>query len=193
MDADLEFGKNRISANITVLPLISPEKKKLGNMIMIEDISSEKRMKSTLSRYMDPGLTDKILDGAENVLGGKSTQATVLFSDIRSFTTLTEKLGPQGTVSFLNEYFTIMVDCIQAEGGMLDKFIGDAIMAAFGMPVSTGDDEDRALRAAIAMIRNLQNWNIKRQADGKPAVDMGVGLNTGSVVSGNIGSPKRMD
>jgi len=193
MDADLEFDKNKISANITVLPLISAEKKKLGNMIMIEDISSEKRMKSTLSRYMDPGLTDKLLGGAENALGGKSTQATILFSDIRSFTTLTEKLGPQGTVSFLNEYFTIMVDCIQTEGGMLDKFIGDAIMAAFGMPVSTGDDEDRALRAAIAMIRNLQNWNITRLADGKPSVDMGIGLNTGLIVSGNIGSPKRMD
>jgi adenylate cyclase len=76
---------------------------------------------------------------------------------------------------------------------MLDKFIGDAIMAAFGMPISKGDDEDRGLRAAISMISDLAQWNIKRIAEGKRPVDMGIGLNTDTVVSGNIGSPKRMD
>jgi adenylate cyclase len=160
---------------------------------MIEDISSEKRMKSTMSRYMDPGLADQLLAGGDDVLGGKSVTATVLFSDIRSFTTLTEELGPQGTVSLLNEYFTIMVDCIQKEGGMLDKFIGDAIMAAFGVPMNHADDEDRAVRAAIAMITGLFAWNRERGREGKKPVDMGVGLNTGEVVTGNIGSPKRMD
>ncbi|MFC1798688.1 GAF domain-containing protein [Thermodesulfobacteriota bacterium] len=193
MDADLVFNGNKISSNITILPLISTEKKKLGNMIIIEDISGEKRMKSTLSRYMDPGLTDQLLANDENVLGGTSAVATILFSDIRSFTTLTEELGPQATVSLLNEYFTLMVDCIQQEGGMLDKFIGDAIMAAFGMPVAKGDDEDRAMRAAIAMIKSLRKWNKERLDAGKKAIDMGIGLNTDSIVSGNIGSPKRMD
>ena len=90
---------------------------------------------------------------------GKSVEATVLFSDIRGFTTLTEELGAQGTVQLLNEYFTIMVDCIQKEEGMLDKFIGDAIMAAFGMPVVHEDDPDRAVRAAISMITELGNCN----------------------------------
>jgi len=165
----------------------------LGTMIMVEDISNEKRMKSTMSRYMDPGLADQLLAGGEEFLGGKSTTATILFSDIRDFTTLTEELGPQGTVSLLNEYFTIMVDCIRREGGMLDKFIGDAIMAAFGIPMPHEDDEDRALRAAIAMISALNTWNVKRTADGKKPVMMGIGLNTDTIVSGNIGSPKRMD
>jgi len=183
----------KISVNFAVLPLISVEKKRMGSMIMIEDISSEKRMKSTMSRYMDPGLADQLLAGGDDVLGGKSVTATVLFSDIRSFTTLTEELGPQGTVSLLNEYFTIMVDCIQKEGGMLDKFIGDAIMAAFGVPMNHDDDEDRALRAAVAMITGLFAWNRGRSAEGKKPVDMGIGLNTGVVVTGNIGSPKRMD
>ncbi len=183
----------KISVNLAVLPLISVEKKRMGSMIMIEDISSEKRMKSTMSRYMDPGLADQLLAGGDDILGGKSVTATVLFSDIRSFTTLTEELGPQGTVSLLNEYFTIMVECIQKEGGMLDKFIGDAIMAAFGVPVNHDDDEDRAVRAAIAMITGLFAWNKGRAAEGKKPVDMGVGLNTGEVVTGNIGSPKRMD
>ncbi|MEI6305308.1 MAG: GAF domain-containing protein [Deltaproteobacteria bacterium] len=193
MDAELDFGGNMVSANVSVLPLVSGEEKKLGTMIMFEDISGEKRMKTTMSRYMDPGLADQLLAGGEDILGGKSTTATILFSDIRGFTTFTEELGAQGTVSLLNEYFTIMVDCIQSEGGMLDKFIGDAIMAAFGIPVSYDDNEDRAVRCAISMITLLREWNTKRAVEGKKPVDIGIGLNTDNVVSGNIGSPKRMD
>jgi adenylate cyclase len=193
MDAEMEFGGEKMSVNVTVLPLISGEGKVLGSMVMMEDISSEKRMKSTMSRYMDPGLADQLLGGGEDILGGTSAVATVLFSDVRGFTTLTEELGAQGTVSLLNEYFTIMVDCISREEGMLDKFIGDAIMAAFGMPIPHDDDEDRAVRACIAMISELWEWNVSRVAAGKRPVDMGIGLNTDTVVSGNIGSPKRMD
>lgn len=193
MDAELEFGGNKVSANITVLPLVSGEGKNLGTMLMLEDISGEKRMKATMSRYMDPGLADQLLAGGEDILGGKSTSATVLFSDIRSFTTLTEELGAQGTVGLLNEYFTIMMDCIQAEGGMLDKFIGDAIMAGFGVPVTYDDNEDRAVRCAIAMLNALREWNVRRTVAGKKPVNIGIGLNTDTVVSGNIGSPKRMD
>ncbi|MDH5489604.1 MAG: GAF domain-containing protein [Rhodospirillaceae bacterium] len=117
MDAELEFGGEKVSANVTVLPLISSEEKKLGTMVMIEDISSEKRMKSTMSRYMDPGLADQLMSAgdSDDFLGGRSTEATVLFSDVRSFTTITEALGAQGTVQLLNEYFTIMVDIITSE------------------------------------------------------------------------------
>ena len=117
----------------------------------------------------------------------------MLFSDVRGFTTLTEKLGAQGTVSLLNDYFTIMVDCIQRESGMLDKFIGDAIMAVFGLPIAHEDDEDRAVRTAVSMSYELYDWNKERVAHGQIPVDIGIGLNTDVVVSGNIGSPKRMD
>ena len=173
MDAELEFGdedkKETISANVNLLPLIGDDGKKLGSMIMIEDISTEKRMKSTMSRYMDPGIAEQLMGegGDEEFLGGKSSEITVLFSDIRSFTTITESLGAQGTVKMLNEYFTIMVDIITREGGMLDKFIGDAIMAGFGIPVSHDDDEDRSVRAAIAMITELWEWNVEREAKGE--------------------------
>ncbi|MGJ3259585.1 MAG: GAF domain-containing protein [Rhodospirillales bacterium] len=199
MDAEIIVGdgevvkREKINCNVTCLPLLSPEDKKLGVMFMIEDISSEKRMKSTMSRYMDPGLADQLMAGGDDALGGKALDATVLFSDVRSFTTITESLGPQGTVQMLNEYFTIMVECISREGGMLDKFIGDAIMAGFGVPLPHDDDEDRAVRAGIAMISELWEWNKEREAKGEMPIDMGLGLNTDNVVTGNIGSPKRMD
>lgn len=193
MDADLAFGEAKLSVNLTILPLISIEKKKLGTMIVIEDISSEKRMKSTMSRYIDPALTDQIMGCTEDFMGGKNLTATILFSDIRGFTTLTEELGAQGTVALLNEYFTLMVECIQQEGGILDKFIGDAIMAAFGIPLPHDDDEDRSVRAAISMVKKLDAWNKERMGQGKKPVRIGIGLNTDSIVSGNIGSPKRTD
>jgi adenylate cyclase len=193
MDAELVLRGDTRSVNFSVQPLLSMEQKRIGWMLMIEDISSEKRLRSTMSRYMDPGIADQMVANGAELLGGKNVPATVLFSDIRSFTTITEQLGAQGTVTLLNEYFTMMVDCIQREEGMLDKFIGDAIMAAFGIPVGHEDDADRAVRTAIAMISELQAWNQRRAGEGKPPVEIGIGLNTDQVVSGNIGSKKRMD
>jgi adenylate cyclase len=192
MDAPLYVAGERLSANVTVQPLRSGAEK-TGSMVMIEDISSEKRMKATMARYMDPTLADQLLASGTEVLGGQSIEATVLFSDVRSFTTLSEELGPQGIISLLNEYFTLMVDCITDQGGMLDKFIGDAIMAVFGTAKRHDDDEDRALRTAIAMMKELHGFNRRRLADGKRPIDIGIGLNTDTVVSGNIGSPKRQD
>ncbi|MBS4097024.1 MAG: GAF domain-containing protein [Sulfuricella sp.] len=193
MDAGLEVGGEKLSVNMTAQPLLNADKKRIGSMLVIEDISSEKRLKSTMSRYMDPGIADRLVASGAEILGGQNVECTVMFSDVRGFTTLTEQLGAQATVSLLNEYFTLMVDCIQKEEGMLDKFIGDAIMAAFGIPVAHEDDADRAVRAAISMIRVLFGWNKQRAAEAKLPVDIGVGLNTDTVVSGNIGSKKRMD
>ena len=193
MDAELEFAGAQVSANLTVLPLRAGDDKRLGTMLMIEDISTEKRVKATMSRYMDPAIAAQMLERGTELLGGASTRATVLFSDIRGFTTHAEEMGAQGTVAFLNEYFTIMVELITAEGGMLDKFIGDAIMAAFGLPIAHDDDEDRAVRAAIEMIRGCRRYSEERVRRGLKPVQMGIGLNTGMVVSGNIGSSRRMD
>ena len=192
-DAELTFEDEKISTNVSIVPLKSTENESLGTMIMLEDISNEKRMKSTMSRYMDADLAEQLMDGGEGLLGGQESIGTVLFSDIRSFTTLTEELGAQGTVALLNEYFTIMVDCVQNEGGMLDKFIGDAMMAIFGTPFPHDDDPDRAVRAAIAMMNDLNDYNMRRAKEGKLPIDHGMGLNTDNIMSGNIGSPKRMD
>ena len=161
-DVNSDATGELVSANVSVLPLIGANGDHLGTMIVTEDISGEKRVRSTMARYMDPGLADQLVRGDEDILGGKSVEASVLFSDVRSFTSLAEELGPQATVTFLNDYFTIMVECIQAQGGMLDKFIGDAIMAAFGLPVAHDDDADRAVQAAISMISSLFEWNGRR-------------------------------
>ncbi|HUV18518.1 MAG TPA: GAF domain-containing protein [Ilumatobacteraceae bacterium] len=196
MDVDIDCGIDEraeaVSVNVTGVPLRIDTGDE-GTILLLENISSEKRVRSTMARYMDPALADRLVRSGEDILGGTSAVVSLLFSDIRGFTSLTEQLGPQATVSMLNEYFTLMVDCIQSEGGMLDKFIGDAIMAAFGLPTPDSDDPDRAVRTAIAMIRSLHGWNSVRSADGKPTIDMGIGVNTGAVVAGNIGSPKRMD
>jgi adenylate cyclase len=160
---------------------------------MVEDISDEKRMKSTMSRYIDPNIADQLMSDGSDIMGGQETIATVLFSDVRSFTTITEALGAQGTVTLLNEYFDIMVEAINEQGGMVDKFIGDAIMAGFGIPFPHEDDEDRGVRAGINMIKRLWEWNKQREKEGKMPIDMGLGLNTDKLLSGNIGSSKRMD
>ena len=207
MDAEFEVGTDEddnielVSANISFLPLENQDpdgrmdqaQGHLGTLIIIEDISDEKRMKSTMSRYIDPGIADKLMSEGTDIMGGQETEATLLFSDVRSFTTITETLGAQGTVALLNEYFDIMVEAISEQGGMVDKFIGDAIMAGFGIPVANEDDEDRGVRAGINMIKRLWEWNEIREKEGKMPVDMGLGLNTDKVVSGNIGSSKRMD
>ena len=193
MDAEIAVADDKLSVNLTLQPLLSAEGKRIGSMLLLENISNEKRLKTTMARYMDPGIADQMLAAGAEALGGKNVTATILFSDVRSFTTITEQLGAQGTVALLNEYFTLMVDCIQHEEGMLDKFIGDAIMAAFGIPVGHDDDADRAVRAAVTMLRTLTAWNSQRVNEGKMPVDIGIGLNTDNVVSGNIGSKKRMD
>ena len=194
-DISISLGGVSKSVNLTVMPLVSEDNDdKLGAMLMFEDISSGKRMMSTMSRYMDPVIASQMLEGdGVDRLGGSQAEATVMFTDIRGFTTITEEYGAQGTVSFLNDYFSLMVECITNEGGMLDKFIGDAIMACFGLPIAHEDDPDRAVKASIKMIGDMWEWNEKRTEKGLKTVDMGIGLNTDSVVSGNIGSPKRMD
>ncbi len=188
MDAEMEFGDETLSVNVTVLPLISGEQKKLGAMIMIEDISSEKRMKSTMSRS-----PISCWRAARTSWAGTAPPprcCSPMCAASRRSPRSSARKAPSASSTNTSRSWSI---ASRARWGMLDKFIGDAIMAAFGLPIAHDDDEDRGVRAAIAMISGMWEWNIERAKNGRKPVDMGIGLNTDSVVSGNISSPKRMD
>lgn len=194
IDAQIERSAGgAASVNLTAMPLIDATEQRIGSMLVLEDITSEKRVRSTMARYMSKEVADQLLAGGESELGGKDQKVSVMFSDVRSFTTISEALGARETVAMLNEYFTEMVDVIFQHGGILDKYIGDAIMALFGAPFNGPEDADNALAVANQMMVKLGELNERRAAAGRAAIDIGIGISTGEVIVGNIGSAKRME
>ncbi len=194
IDAELARGDGAVaSVNLTCMPLIDATDQRIGSMLVLEDITEEKRVRSTMSRYMSKEVADQLLSAGELELGGKEQKVTVMFSDVRSFTSIAEALGPRETVSLLNEYFTEMVDVIFQHGGILDKYMGDGIMALFGAPLVGPNDADNAVAVADAMMLRLAELNVRRVAAGHAALEIGVGFSTGATVVGNIGSVRRLD
>lgn len=186
-------GETSIFANITISPLRDTKKELIGAMVIFEDITMEKRVKGTLTKFMTKEVADKLLEGGENLLGGQLQEAAVLFSDIRNFTTIAESLSPKDTVEFLNEYFDIMVELVFNNGGVLDKFIGDSLLAVYGVPFKGPKDSENSVRTAIEMVQALKRLNHFRMTNNKAPFNIGIGINTSEVLAGNIGSMKRMD
>jgi len=166
----------------------------IGNSQLAERSRREAAVRANFERYFAPALAARIAESpSAATLGGEKRTVAVLFSDIRGFTALAEQLRPDETAGLLTEYFTEMVECVFRHGGTLDKFMGDAVMALWGAPIGAPDDADRALAAALEMIHALDTLNEKWTAEGRPTMQVGIGLNFGEAFAGNIGSERRLE
>ena len=154
----------------------------------------EEELRNRISRYVGNNLVEKLIDLKDGVfLETERNTVTVLFADIRSFTAIAERMAAEEVVSMLNEYFSIMVDIIFKNNGLLDKFVGDQLIAVFGLVEAEGNHPDNAIRAALEMTAATQKLGQARQARGLEVFEAGIGINTGAAIIGNIGSENRMD
>ncbi|HMH56076.1 MAG TPA: adenylate/guanylate cyclase domain-containing protein [Gemmatimonadales bacterium] len=159
-----------------------------------ERVRREALVRSNFERYFAPNVAAEIAQQDTAVpLGGDRRPVTILFSDIRGFTSMAESMGPDAIAQLLTEYFSEMVEIIFEHGGTLDKFVGDAIMALWGAPIAHADDPDRALRAAVAMQRGIAQLNQRWVSARRPEIGVGIGINYGDVFAGNIGSHRRLE
>jgi adenylate cyclase len=160
---------------------------------LVGAVSSERAKRERLGRYFPPQVIDHVEAGADELSAGESREVSVLFCDIRGFTTLAEALPSDGVVALLNEFLTVMTDVVFTHGGTLDKFTGDGLMAYFGAPVTTSDHAANGVRCALAMQTAVSALNASRREIGAPELRVGIGVHTGVVVLGDIGSPHRRD
>jgi adenylate cyclase len=160
---------------------------------LAEDLDVRNRfIQRTFGRYLSEEVVAGLLESPEGLeLGGEQRRVTILMSDLRGFTSLSERLGPQQVVRMLNSYLGTMAEVIMKYQGTIDEFIGDAILAIFGAPILRADDARRALACAVEMQIAVADLNRRNQAEGLPPIEMGVAVHTGEVVVGNIGSEKR--
>ena len=166
----------------------------IENSEFAERIRRETVVRNNFERYFAPQLAERIVNAPEAIkLGGEKRPVAVLFSDIRGFTKLSESMTPDEMASLLTEYFTEMVECVFRHGGTLDKFMGDAVMAQWGAPLGMSDDADRAMAAALDMMRAMETLNRRWQDEGRPRLELGIGLNYGEAFAGNIGSERRLE
>ena len=150
------------------------------------------RVRDLLGKVVSPAIASELLR-KKVTLGGEQREVTVLFSDLRNFTGMSEALGPEEMLGILNHYFTRMAAVVEKHGGVVDKYVGDALMALFGAPVASPADADHALRAALEMTEALNDLNQQWERRGLPKIGVGIGINTAVVIAGNMGSEKRLN
>lgn len=166
--------------------------KNIDLQVAYEELKERDKLRAAFRKFHNPKIAEKLMSG-EFELGGERRTAIIFFSDIRGFTGLSETLQPEQVVEMMNEYLSRMVRIISKHGGVVDKFVGDAVMALWGIPVEGEDDAYRAVQACLEMREELKMLNEVRQKRGQPALKIGMGLNRGPVVAGNIGSEEKME
>lgn len=159
---------------------------------MSTGLAERDQVRDLLDKNVSPEVAAQLMQEG-SALGGEEREVTVLFADLRGFTTLSEHLPPREVVTLLNRYLDRMAQAIEAEGGVIDKFIGDEVMALFGAPVEGTNSALRAIKAALAMRKALAELNAELAADGQPPLAFGIGINTAPVIAGNIGSQRRLN
>jgi adenylate cyclase len=165
----------------------------IDNVLAHEKIARQTQQRSALERFLSPEVAEMVVANPEIQLGGVNQKVTVMFADIRGFTPMSENMEPQRVVEILNEYFTRVTDVIFDYGGTLDKYMGDAVMAVFGAPIIKGGDAANCVHAAVHIQRLLIELNRDAAARHWPELRVGIGINTGIVTAGNIGSLRRVD
>ncbi|MGA2141144.1 MAG: adenylate/guanylate cyclase domain-containing protein [Brevinematales bacterium] len=179
---------------ITLIPVITGLIALIGGeiFIILTEQSEKRFIKSTFSKYVSPDLVNILVANPEKIeLGGQDTEATVLFSDIRGFTTLSEGMQPKDLIGFLNLYLTRMTNIVMETKGTLDKYIGDAVVAFWGTPIELPDHALKACQAALKMMDSMHAFNEEQVKLGNKAINIGIGLNTGNITVGNLGSEKK--
>ncbi len=180
--------------NVSAAPRLDPDGNVQGLVVAIEDITDVSKVKNTFKRYVSKQVVDELLDDdAKLNLGGEEREVTILFSDIRGFTSMSEKMKPEDVVGTLNEYFSDMIDIVFKHNGTLDKIIGDELMIVYGAPIAAEDDTERAIKTAIEMQEKIEEMNNVGKTQQKKPIKVGMGINRGLVISGNIGSRDMMD
>jgi adenylate cyclase len=159
---------------------------------MAKGLSERDKIKDAFGKFVNSEIAEKALQG-EIELGGSRRECTIFFSDIRNFTSISEGMEPEDVVEFLNKYMTKMVGCVNAKSGIVDKFIGDSIMAVWGAINTTKNDTESAIDAALLMRSALLELNEKRKSTKQPFIRIGIGINTGAAIAGQIGSEERLE
>lgn len=159
---------------------------------MLNGLKDRERIKSLFGQYLSAEVSEEILKGNID-LNGNMYKATILFADIRGFTTLSEGITPAETIDFLNEYYNVLIGVIQEFGGIVDKFMGDGILVLFGVPIESKDHADRAVAAAFKIQERLKEFNEDRAANNLFTVKVGVGIHTGEVIAGNVGNNEKLE
>ncbi len=190
----LECNGKSTTVNISVSPLMNDLNEPIGSVVAMEDLSNIDKLKSTFKKYVSKQIVDQLLENDEMLnLGGQEQDATILFSDIRGFTSMSETMAPNEVVETLNDYFNLMIEIIFKYNGTLDKIIGDALMVIYGAPNATLQDTENAVLTAIEMQEKLIQFNQDRIINLKQPIKIGIGINRGKVISGNIGSKQQMN